>query len=287
MVDLKWKGTSTPVVATSSMRTEGLIKEAEKITGIHYNRLRIYAERDGRLIQLQRQEAISSFKTNEFLIVDSGPQLGFKSENLLEYLPPTFLWPLVVWLLGAAKTEYIQVTTVMWMLHYTKRIFETAFVHIYSQASVPIWSLKDNSSVKNCAYYWGFTVAMAVSVVATSVSYYASTSQVQELGMEIFVVSEILNGYCHLALRKLRPKGSLAHFCPRGFLFNRITCPNYTFEILSWIGFAMYAQTIVAIVFPIVGGAQMFIWADEKRKKLALSFPEVAQRGRITPFKLL
>jgi hypothetical protein len=49
----------------------------------------------------------------------------------------------------------------------------------------------------------------------------------------------------------------------------------------------MYAQTIVAILFPIVGGGQMLIWADKKRKKLALSFPEVAHRGRITPFKIL
>jgi very-long-chain enoyl-CoA reductase len=210
MAHLKWKNTSTAVVATSSMRTEGLIREAEKITGIHSSRLRIYAERDGALIQLQRQEAISSFKTEEFVIVDSGPQLGFKAENLLEYIPPIFVWPLLVWLLGAALTEYIQVTTIMWMLHYTKRAFETAFVHIYSQASVPIWSLKDNSSVKNCAYYWGFTVAMAVSVVIASRSDRGNTSRLQELGMEIFVVSEILNGYCHLALRKLRPKGSLA-----------------------------------------------------------------------------
>jgi very-long-chain enoyl-CoA reductase len=287
MVILKWKGKRTPVETTSSTHTADLVKDAAKITGLHSSRLRIYVQRDGDLIQLQPQEAISSFNTDEFLVVDSGPQLSFRLDNLIEYIPPIFIWLLIVWLSGTTATEYLKTATLMWMLHYTKRTLEAAFVHVYSQPTLPIWSLKDNSSVKNCAYYWGFAVAMTVSVLFASRSKSEAASHVQQFGRAIFVLSEILNGYCHLALRKLRPKGSLAHVCPRGFLYNRITCPNYTFEILSWVAFAMYAQTIIAIVFPIVGGAQMFIWADEKRTKLALSFPEVAQRGRITPFKFV
>jgi very-long-chain enoyl-CoA reductase len=181
----------------------------------------------------------------------------------------------------------MDITFTMWILHYAKRSFEALFVHKYSQATLPIFSLKDNSGLKNCLYYWGFAVAQTLMVCKTSQISRSLNERLQNAGLGIFLVSEILNGYCHWALRRLRPKGSVGHFLPKGFLFNRITCPNYTFEILSWIGFAMVAQTVVSVLFPIVGGVQMWIWADEKRKKMALQWPEVAKRGRITPFRML
>ena len=33
---------------------------------------------------------------------------------------------------------------------------------------------------------------------------------------------------CHIILANLRPAGAKGYVIPRGFLFNFITCPNYT-----------------------------------------------------------
>ena len=40
---------------------------------------------------------------------------------------------------------------------------------------------------------------------------------------------------CHLILSNLRAPGGSGYVIPRGFLFDYITCANYTAEIWSWV----------------------------------------------------
>lgn len=42
------------------------------------------------------------------------------------------------------------------------------------------------------------------------------------------------NYHAHIMLRNLRPAGSAVRGIPRGFAFEWVSCPNYTFEILAW-----------------------------------------------------
>jgi hypothetical protein len=42
---------------------------------------------------------------------------------------------------------------------------------------------------------------------------------------------------CHVILANLRPAGNKGYVIPRGFLFNTITCPNYTGESVSVTGY--------------------------------------------------
>ena len=37
----------------------------------------------------------------------------------------------------------------------------------------------------------------------------------------------------------------------------QISCPNYTFEILSWVGFNLMTSTLAGIVFLLLGAFQM------------------------------
>ncbi|VDN31503.1 unnamed protein product [Dibothriocephalus latus] len=70
------------------------------------------------------------------------------------------------------------------------------------------------------------------------------------LGLGIFLFGECGNLACHIALRNLRPPGSTVRRIPQPvawspftYLFSLVACPNYTYEVVSWIGFTIMTQT--------------------------------------------
>ena len=123
---------------------------------------------------------------------------------------------------------------IAWTLHFLKREVETLFVHVFSRPTMPLFNLFKNSS-----YYWGF--AFAVGYPLCSPSYTAPSNEKQVyLGFAIMAISEVLNLVVHLHLRSMRPKeGSTERKPPTGGLFNLASCPNYTFEVLGWVGFSI------------------------------------------------
>jgi len=50
----------------------------------------------------------------------------------------------------------------------------------------------------------------------------------------IWVVLEVMNFSAHWTLMNLRPKGTRRRGIPRGPLFAKVSCPNYTTEIAGW-----------------------------------------------------
>ena len=281
--NLIWKNEKTQIEISKDSQTEDIFKESARFSKINIDRIRLYIEKNGSKIPLPKYQPVSEIPSNSIIIVDSGPQFSFMINDLFEYIPPIFIWIQTLFFIQPKLNKYINTATLMWQFHFTKRSLEAVFVHTYSQKTLPIFSLLDNSCFKNCIYYWTFAVLISFSVIKRW-NFQVRYPELQNAGIWLFIISEILNGYCHIRLRFLRPKGSLGHYLPTGFLFNQITCPNYTFEILAWIGFGLFTQSIFSFLFPLCGGAQMLLWADEKRKKLATKYPEVMKRGRITPF---
>lgn len=70
------------------------------------------------------------------------------------------------------------------------------------------------------------------------------------IGVVTFFLCEFGNLSIHLALRNLRPPGTtirkipVATGNPFTILFNFVSCPNYTYEVGSWIGFTIMTQCI-------------------------------------------
>ena len=52
-----------------------------------------------------------------------------------------------------------------------------------------------------------------------------------------------------------------------GFLFDYVACPNYTFEVFSWVGFSIMTNIPFSYAFTIVGFLQMTDWALKKHKE--------------------
>ena len=52
-------------------------------------------------------------------------------------------------------------------------------------------------------------------------------------------------------LINLRKPGETGYKIPKGFLFNKISCPNHFGEIVEWIGFAILSWSLPGLVFVI------------------------------------
>jgi len=88
-------------------------------------------------------------------------------------------------------------------------------------------------------------------------------------------------------LRNLRRPGTKDRKIPRGFLFDYVTCPNYTFEFFAWIGFSIMTQTAAAYFFTVLGFYMMYSWAKKKKSIYVKEFPDFPRRRAvIIPFLL-
>ncbi|KAG6620550.1 hypothetical protein I3842_Q061000 [Carya illinoinensis] len=153
-----------------------------------------------------------------------------------------------------------------WCFHYFKRIMETFFVHRFSHATSPL-----SNVFRNCAYYWSFG-----SYIAYCVNHplYTPVSDLQmKIGFGFGLFCQISNFYCHMLLRNLRsPAGNGGYQIPHGFLFNIVTCANYTTEIYQWLGFNIATQTVAGYSFLIVAALIMTNWALAKHRRLKKLF---------------
>lgn len=60
--------------------------------------------------------------------------------------------------------------------------------------------------------------------------------------------------------------GSQQRPIPRGFMFDYVACPNYTFEVLAWVGFSVMTNIPASFLFTLVGLLQMADWAQKKHQ---------------------
>ncbi|KAK8671729.1 hypothetical protein V6N13_038316 [Hibiscus sabdariffa] len=207
---------------------------------------------------------------------DLGPQVSYRTLFFFEYLGPLILYPVFyyfpVYKFFGYKGDVHPVHPVQtyalyyWCFHYFKRIMETFFVHRFSHATSPL-----SNVFRNCAYYWTFGAYIAYYV---NHPLYTPVGDLQmKIGFGFGLVCQLANFYCHIILKNLRgPDGSGGYQIPRGFLFNIVTCANYTTEIYQWLGFNIATQTVAGYVFLVVATSIMTNWALAKHRRLKKLF---------------
>ncbi|KAF9599328.1 hypothetical protein IFM89_036626 [Coptis chinensis] len=205
---------------------------------------------------------------------DLGTQVSYKTLFFFEYLGPLIIYPifyhLPVYRFFGYKGERVihpvqTYAMYYWCFHYFKRIMETFFVHRFSHATSPL-----SNVFRNCVYYWTFGAYVAYYV---NHPLYTPVNDLQvKIGLGFGLISQVLNFYCHLLLRNLRSDGKGGYQIPRGFLFNIVTCANYTTEIYQWLGFNIATQTVAGYVFLVVAASIMTNWALAKHRRLVKSF---------------
>ncbi len=174
-------------------------------------------------------------------VKDLGPQVAWRTVFLTEYAGPLFIHPLIYYyspqVFGRQyqHSRMQQIAFALVMAHYAKREFETLFVHKFSNATMPLFNI-----FKNSAHYWILSgVLLAAGVYgpwAGELSLIKSNSiRLQDSFLHACVaawaVGQAGNLICHVMLSNLRPAGTKQRKIPRGFLFELVSCPNYTFEV--------------------------------------------------------
>lgn len=222
---------------------------------------------------------------------DLGPQISYRGVFIVEYLGP-----LVIVLLYALRPAFIfgaeaasapwnpiaKLAVLCWTLHFAKREFETLFIHKFSRPTMPLSNL-----FKNCTYYWSFGAFIGYPLAHPAFT--APSDMHVKVGLAIFILSELGNLITHIMLSGLRKgEGEKLRPIPKGFLFDLVSCPNYTCEVMSWVGFSIMTSTLFSWAFTLVGFLQMTEWAIKKHKAYLKDYSEYKglRRKAIVPFLL-
>jgi very-long-chain enoyl-CoA reductase len=214
----------------------------------------------------------------------AGPQISWRTVFIVEYLGPLLIHPLMYLarpLLysthGAPASPLQKLTLLMCVIHFAKREFETIFVHRFSSATMPARNI-----VKNSGYYWIFSgLNLAYwSYGPNSPAAKPSNPLITYLGVALFVFGEVCNYSTHVTLKNLRRPGSTDRGIPHGLGFGLVTCPNYMFEAIAWIGVALINWSLSTVLFIVFAVGQMGVWAWKKERRYRKEFGDKYKRKR-------
>ena len=89
----------------------------------------------------------------------------------------------------------------------------------------------------------------------------------------LWTAAQAANMSTHLTLANLRPKGTTTRGIPKGFGFNLVTCPNYLFELVTWMCMWGISGGNWAVgLFVAVAGTTMAMWAGKKERRYRKEF---------------
>lgn len=229
----------------------------------------------GRSAPIDSSKKLKDYVTTDrpqVIFKDLGPQVSYRSLFLFEYFGPLIIYPIFYFYpqvythFGLPKRTFVYPAQTYalyaWCFHYAKRELETLFVHRFSHATSPLANV-----YRNCIYYWAFAGFIGYSLNHPNYNPVGETQLY--VGIVISIVSQLSNFYCHIILRNLRKsEGKHSHHIPHGFLFNSVTCANYTTEIMQWLGFNVATQTLAGYLFIASGTYIMTVWAVQKHSRL-------------------
>ncbi|CAD2217370.1 enoyl reductase [Angomonas deanei] len=219
---------------------------------------------------------------------DLGPQIGYRTVFLVEYAGPLafilFYAMRPSFIYGASITKeygYAQKVFIsLFAAHFIKRELETVFVHKFSRPTMPLRNI-----FKNSIYYWSF--AAFIGYILCHPDYTEPSATQVNIGAVAMVINELLNFAVHYQLSTMRKgDGDTARNVPEGPLFSLVSCPNYFFEVMSWVSFSVGTNMISSWFFTLAGLLQMAEWALKKHAGYVKVDPSNKKKKAILPFLL-
>ncbi|XP_053887069.1 trans-2,3-enoyl-CoA reductase-like isoform X2 [Malaclemys terrapin pileata] len=215
--------------------------------------------------------AVSSIITLYF--TDLGQQVTWTTVFLTEYSGPLLIYLLFYIRLSSIYAEeestesfrhpVVHLACFCHCLHYVRHLLETLFVHKISGGHTPLKNM-----IKGCAFYWGFTSWIAYYVNHPRYTPPSFGNRQVIFAALAFLMCEAGNHFINVALVQQNHSASFPSptYNPFTWLFTLVSCPNYTYEIGSWISFTVMTQTLPVGIFAFLMAIQMSLWAQKKHR---------------------
>ena len=208
----------------------------------------------------------------------TGVGVNSRTGLALAYTTPIIIY-ITFWIEGGApQSRYHLIVLAAFLLHFIRRILEILFVNSYSRPT----SLR--ALVPIALLYGGAAASSAFFQVHTAGQ--PTSSPTFMLGTVVFGLGELLNGYHHWLLARLRPPGVRTYVVPRGGLFGWVASPHYLGEILSFVGYAMMSDLLPVWGNALVVSAYLSSRANSNLKWYQREMPLRIPTGwrRLVPF---
>lgn len=220
--------------------------------------------------------------------------MGWRTVYVIEYFGPILFHALIPFIrphiyrfppfVYKDETE-TPMRQVQWLLfalfhlHFLKREYETVFVHKFSANTMPARNI-----FRNSAFYW----IMAGLLCALDIYAPGNLSDRDELGLldyvglAVFTVGETCNWIVHQHLASLRKPGGTEKGIPNCIGSDLVTCPNYMFEVMAWVGVILISRSWAVVLFICTGTIYMRSWSRSKEKALRKEFGDRYKKKRYT-----
>jgi len=169
-----------------------------------------------------------------------------------------------------------------WMaiLHFTKRVVESVFIHFYSKPSKSL-----NVIMKEVGYFWLFFGILVPFYLLHPLYREAPfLTKFFDAGAHlafyvnwaffgVFLFAELMNLLCHLHLRSFRKADhDFTRQVPRFHGFSVVACANYFWEFIAWIAFFCVTQTLLSGLFLALSFFRMNHRAHRKHHRYIAQF---------------
>ncbi len=198
---------------------------------------------------------------------------------IMEFVSPALM--IAFFITGDRKNIPLLIFLSVWLLHYVHRTFIYPFRQSGREKPYP-FILVTMAIVFNCLN--GFVNGYGIfHILDYDASWLFSWQFIA--GMILFITGFAVNKTADEKLRAFRTVNPYEYVIPRGWLFEKISCPHYFGEIIEWGGWAIMTWSLPGLAFFVFTFANLFPRAISSHKWYKSNFPDYPSRRKaIIPF---
>ena len=211
-----------------------------------------------------------------------GPTLHRTAGWVIMELPAVIVF-LACYLVSGRRADPTAIAfLLLWLLHYVYRAFVYPFRLRGGQLRMPVsvmaMGLLFNVMNGYLQGRWLFTLGPA-----RGAEWFGDPRFIA--GAALFLGGYLLNRRSDTALRNLRAPGDTGYRVPYGGAFGLVSCPNYTGELVEWLGWAILTWSPAGLVFFLWTAANLVPRARSHHRWYRERFPDYpVERKAVIPF---